>query len=369
MYCNFSIVIIGYFHTVRRILLLIFIAGSLCGCEKDNAKLADWTKIYEGPYSFSSVSFPTEDTGYVAGGYTSNDPLPAYVIIKTADGGKTWTELSLPDTTIGARFSVYFTDALTGYLAGSKGETNYTPLILKTIDGGTNWTVLALPEQAKSNKISSVYFTDANNGFVLCTYNGVILRTEDGGNTWTALDLKNGRLNVGYSSIYFTDSMTGYMVGSHEKPFTAWHYYMIVLKTIDGGNTWSTLMENWYLGRLNSVYFKDVNTGYVAGYQGYLDSHHGIIYKTTNGGQTWSPVWQHDLVGVSKTTLSSVYFVDSNTGFASGSSYLKTIDGGTTWTTLNVPDGQTGPIFFTSATTGYIAGYNGIILKTNTGGK
>ncbi len=92
----------------------------------------------------------------------------------------------------------------------------------------------------------------------------------------------------------------------------------------------------------------------------------GVISKSTDGGETWTgqrtPTTE---------TLYSLYFIDSNNGWASGALgvVLKTTDGGANWTVC-----QTGTtdnlksITFQSTLLGWTAGTNGTILKTDDGG-
>jgi photosystem II stability/assembly factor-like uncharacterized protein len=72
---------------------------------------------------------------------------------------------------------------------------------------------------------------------------------------------------------------------------------------------------------LNSVYFTDSNTGYAVGTG-------GTILKTTNGGLNWTPQNSN-----TSLTLTSVYFPKTDTGYAVGAEIiLKTTDGGENWT-------------------------------------
>ena len=87
----------------------------------------------------------------------------------------------------------------------------------------------------------------------------------------------------------------------------------------------------------------------------------GEIIKTTNGCLNWDP--QSTSVTVH---LHSVYFTDSNTGWAVGDSgtIIKTINGGATWVseysgTVEILHG----IHMISATLGWIVGDIGTILK------
>jgi photosystem II stability/assembly factor-like uncharacterized protein len=137
--------------------------------------------------------------------------------------------------------------------------------------------------------------------------------------------------------------------------------YGIILKTTNEGTSWTALTsgtEEW----LNSVFFTNVDTGYVAGET-------GTILKTTNGGATWVA-----LTSGTTDLLSSIYFTGTNIGYAVGGNdnagtILKTYDGGTTW--KNLPSGTTNhlsSVYFTDVNTGYAAGKLGTILKTINGG-
>ena len=92
----------------------------------------------------------------------------------------------------------------------------------------------------------------------------------------------------------------------------------------------------------------------------------GKILKTTNGGQTWST-----LSTGTYYSFTSVFFVNSNVGFAVGDYWneiVKTTDGGASWTAQSddQDEGLWG-ISFTDASHGIIVGSQGV-LKTVDGG-
>jgi len=99
----------------------------------------------------------------------------------------------------------------------------------------------------------------------------------------------------------------GYAVGS----------YGTIIKTIDGGSTWTASSPGQNTG-LRAVFFNDDNTGFVAG-----DS--GSILRTTDGGVTWAALY-----GCTFNLLRSIFFVNSNTGYIAGcgGTILNTTDGG-----------------------------------------
>ena len=95
------------------------------------------------------------------------------MIIKTVDGGTTWTQqyTCQDDITLS---SVFFSDNDHGWSVGSKG------LILKTDDGGQSWESKIYDDD---NLLKVVAFSDSNNGFIF-GINGMFLHTTDGGSTW-----------------------------------------------------------------------------------------------------------------------------------------------------------------------------------------
>ncbi len=95
--------------------------------------------------------------------------------------------------------STFFTDADNGYAVGDAGT------ILKTVDGGETWTIYS---SGPNNQLNSIYFTDANTGYVAGI--NLILKTEDAGTSWTT-DSSGTWYNL--NSVFFTDSTTGYVVG------------------------------------------------------------------------------------------------------------------------------------------------------------
>ena len=100
-------------------------------------------------------------------------------------------------------FSVDFIDQLHGWAAGYYGT------ILKTIDGGRNWTHISLPN---TDLIRRIQFLNKDYGW-LVTHRGRIMNSEDGGSTWKTLFLEKNNINL--RNIKFLDSNIGWAVG-HE---------------------------------------------------------------------------------------------------------------------------------------------------------
>lgn len=158
-------------------------------------------------------------------------------------------------------------------------------------------------------------------------------------------------VNSGTTSYLIAATMpkdsTGYIVG----------YSGTILKTLDGGNTWSKQVSGTH-NALHSVCFIDENTGYAAG-------EYGTILKTTNGGAVW-----HDISpGISEALL-SIHFPDPLTGFASGGAFISTSDGGSNWPFYQEHHNNWFRcVYFLNADKGFASTYSGIVLSTLNGGQ
>lgn len=260
-------------------------------------------------------------------------------ILKTSNGGASWIKQVSPIA--GTLESVYFTDANTGYIVG-RGA-----LILKTSNGGATWQKLESGISGLTFEyFNSVFFITGYIGYIVGT-NGLILKTTDAGVSWK----KQIGIAKEFTSVYFTDVNTGYVVG-----------HGTILKTTDGGINWiqqTTGTTGYYL---TSVFFTNSDIGYAVGGA-------GAIFKTINGGKEWVP----QISGINNTYGSeSVCFIDANSGYAVGESgrVIKTTNGGGFWTAPYVLGTYSYlySIFFADRNIGYIVGANGTILKTTTRG-
>lgn len=94
-----------------------------------------WQVAYDSGRPFENIwkfSFPTPQVGYAT--VQSYDPAAtARFVIKTTDGGQTWTELPLVDDARVRQFGIGFLDA-------SRGWVGAIPHAFATTDGGVTWT-------------------------------------------------------------------------------------------------------------------------------------------------------------------------------------------------------------------------------------
>lgn len=258
-------------------------------------------------------------------------------IIKTANGGTTWSVLNTGTThTLN---SIFFTDSNNGYAVG--GLDMVGGIVLKTTNGGTNWTL----QTVCNSVINDVFFTSATTGYIAGAYTcGTgLYKTTDAGLTWNSI--ANPNSSIWNIKLFFLDENNGFVAGSYEK----------LNKTTDAGVNWTGSIKMSSTNHLTGLWFTSLNTGYTVGTS-------GIIKKTTDGGTTWT-----NMTGASDLGVRRIRFVTPTTGYAVGNGVLlKTTDSGITWepqTSTNTLG--LGNIFFLDATTGYTCGASGTILKIN----
>jgi photosystem II stability/assembly factor-like uncharacterized protein len=219
--------------------------------------------------------------------------------------------------------------------------------ILRTTDGGKNW---ARHTVATANILWSVDFVDPQNGWAAAAgeHDGHILHTSDGGITWA---VQSSEPSAGFSSVFFIDTNRGWAVGAKNNEWAPpeANSLGLILATSDGGRTWRRQLSPPVV----QAWGPDVA---------------GRTIIATPGGP-----WSDEYVGRLVKGLSSVYFVDARTGYAAGNdcNIVKTEDGGTTWKRQVCPAGGSvnlRSIFFVDASRGWAVG-DSVVMSTTNGGK
>ena len=97
-------------------------------------------------------------------------------ILVSTDGGVSWSQAVVPTRAL--LTAVHMHDERVGWAVG------HDAVILRTDDGGETWTMVhRAPEEELP--LLDVWFRDERNGFAVGAY-GYFLATADGGDTWTA---------------------------------------------------------------------------------------------------------------------------------------------------------------------------------------
>ncbi|MFA5113710.1 MAG: hypothetical protein WC529_05390 [Candidatus Margulisiibacteriota bacterium] len=315
------------------------------------------------PEAMIGLSFPTERIGYGVG--------PWNEMWKTTNRGVTWTKSQLlkgtpPDGLYRIFTSVCFPTAQTGYAGGIylNGVTaDYKPYIIKTTDGGTTWAETNLTDYATVCAVTDLYFADENTGWAVNSYLGMsgmaknLFRTTDGGASWQTGGIVRASSagSVGAQLKVLPDYLS--LIGITAVPNSGGKYDVwavgapwaitgtnMIFKSTDSGATWAVQDSTAFSAPadarkvylITDVDFVDNNTGYVTGvgivgFSPVVSSLYGKVFKTTDGGTTWTQL----ATGMTSTpALLGVDFADANNGVVVGAygTMLKTADGGATWT-------------------------------------
>ena len=201
------------------------------------------------------------------------------IIIATSDGGTRWTKQYSATTvnTVGRSGleAVAFADTAHGWAVGSDG------LILATTDGGATWKKQAAPT---SDGLEDVVCVDATHAWALGDEDNddILLATTDGGATWKVQHTWKMWI-AGVNSLAFADTNHGWVVGGAG----------VILATTDGGGSWMPQHSGTKMD-LGAVAFADATHGLAVGNRfvgadPFSDTFKGsIILRTTDGGVTWS---------------------------------------------------------------------------------
>ena len=263
-------------------------------------------------------------------------------IIKTLNGGDMWQQQS---SGTGSDLNCVFPVSNLDVIACGNNGT-----VIKTVTGGDFWNA----RQSGTNaNLKSVFFISPYTGWI-CGDGGTILKTTNSGNNWSS---QQSGVSVNLNSIYFTSANSGWAVGATGK----------ILKTTNGGSTWAINVDLGTIANLYSVCFPSAGTGYISGeYSTGPGNKFVFFYKTITDGE-W---WLYQFSGVTNT-MRSVFFTDSNRGWAAGDSgvILGTTNGGENW--IGLPGHTVNNLYsvsFTSPMQGWVCGNSGTVLKTVTSG-
>lgn len=172
----------------------------------------NWTPIngQENPVG-GIYYYKDENNGWLIG---SSGEFPSERmgnIFHTTNGGLSWT---LQKTNIGKGNDVYFADLNNGWVVGDSA------LVLKTDNGGSTWTQLTNTGQKSEANHKTVYFLNAQTGWFGSEASDntegdgtrYIVRTDDAGAHW---DTQSTPVSNSIFSIHFWDANNGWFVSDY----------------------------------------------------------------------------------------------------------------------------------------------------------
>ncbi len=291
---------------------------------------------------------------------TSGEDSPAALFESAAPGR--WTPQS---SGISADlFDVDFVNTSEGWAVGDGG------VILHTSDAGQTWE---RQESVVTVALVSVDFVSASVGWAVGKV-GVILHTSDGGESWEPQGAGE-TLGISMASVSFADE-SPVLSGDEGVGWAITEQGSLVLKTEDGGETWSRQRFPTNDARSDMLFLDAA--------RGWATTSSGGVYRTEDGGESWNPQPRPDTDARLGTT--GVFFLDENTGWVTGwrdkgqglqfaqflsdGAVLRTTDGGDTWALTELRTGKAAwDAAFVTPQEGWLVGSFGMIMYASDGGE
>jgi photosystem II stability/assembly factor-like uncharacterized protein len=281
-----------------------------------------WQQMYYTGGSYSDICFINESTGVALNSYMGR-------VYTTTDGGASWNFQALSTSIRAARFF----NSTTGFIFTAAGT------LWKTTNSGVTFVSLASP----SVPAYKAHFLNSTTGFAV---GSEIWKSTDAGNSWVSKGTSNG-FNV--ECITFTNNLNGYILSTSGQ----------LQRTTNGGENWSSSFLP-VTCVFETISFLNSSTGYAAG------SQPPTLLKTTNGGTTWFNAYQR----IISTTIPKVQALDaSRTWVTNGTDKMfRTINGGTSWDSVNTGMANIKWFQFINNLTGWICDDVTNFKKTTDGG-
>ncbi len=208
--------------------------------------------------------------------------------------------------------------------------------VLRSVDGGDSWTLYSIPG-ARDMDLRSIHAHNADTAHVAATA-GRIWRTTDGGKTWN-LTYQTSDTSVFLDALVFRDNRSGMALGDPRDG------RFLILVTQNSGATWSEAPpESCPPADDGEVAFAASGTSLVTRGEavwlgtGGTQSH---IFRSTDGGASWISTGSALRANPGSGGAFSVAFADASHGVAVGGDYTQpdssrgsgsfTSDGGRTW--------------------------------------
>src|ERR1035438_208071 len=268
-------------------------------------------------------------------------------IYKSTDGGTTWVAKYTACDQAFIR-CIIFKDDNHGLAGDQVGN------LWQTTNGGSNWSVLHNFNTSTTNQIYYMSMPTANTWYLACDHT-LLYKTTDGGSTFSQITTTGiSGTTTTFWSIAFADSLNG-MVGTSGG---------VLLKTTNGGTSWTDISTLAGFGTSSIVYIEvqGASTYYLCGGPVSL----GRLVKTTDGGASFSAL----APPVTNIQFYTVKFKDKNLGLLGGLNgpLQRTTGGGATWASVTSP--TTGSIYsfvFSGSNVWLCAGNGDIANSTDNG--
>jgi photosystem II stability/assembly factor-like uncharacterized protein len=237
------------------------------------ATWSDVANLPPVPRRICGLSVVGPNVVFVSG---TNYPTETAAVVKTTDGGETWSLIDLSDQAA-LLVDIHFATPERGWVVGGRDAVRCTgqptsrdvvrPVVLYTEDGGDSWTDLIADwtdhETPHGEWGWKIFFVNDQLGYISLEnfHDGALLKSTDSGRSWTRLRINDRQRNSNLEGVGFIDETTGWVGGWGDWQFVGG----FTSQTTDGGETWDNAKEVGF--RLNRFRFfgTPVTVGYASG--------------------------------------------------------------------------------------------------------
>ena len=278
-------------------------------------------------------------------------------VLRTTDGGWTWTDVSPSGPTLNA--PLYLSGKLVqGRTVAWLGlyQSQRPPVLLETRDAGKHWRAVTLPAPPDS-AANNISFVDRTRGWVMINVGAaagsdevLVLRTTDEGLTWhrvaatpplSSPTLKPSRRGIPLggdkTGMTFHDATTGWIAGT----IATGGIYLYA--SHDGGRSWQRVvlgLPSEFPSAALPITYPPRFFGAKVGLLPVIVNDRTLLFYTSHDGrQNWQPTTPVRF-GMTSSGRIVYDFMDPEHGWASdGRMFYQTTDGARHWTKLtpNVP--------------------------------
>jgi len=351
---NLSRALISLIATCLLPLALAFPAVAATAAGTEALDGLEWREV--GPYRGGRVTavtgIPGQPNVYYMGATGGG-------VWKTENAGRTWENLSDGWFKVGTIGSVAVAESDPNVIYVGTGEspirgvtTSHGDGVWKSSDGGQSWAHIGLPE---SGQISKIQVHPGNPDIAFVGVQGQIwgpseergvYRTTDGGQTWQQV-LKIGP-RTGASDLRMDPTNPRVLYAAmwnHGR--TPWFIHSGgtdggIYKSTDGGDSWKKLAGG--LPEMVGKVAVSISASNPQRVYALLEAEPGMggLWRSEDGGESWALINGHRVLH----TRAWYYIhleadpVDENTVYVLNVPFLKSIDGGETWSVIETPHGD-----------------------------
>ena len=217
---------------------------------------------------------------------------------------------------------------------------------------------------SSSRYLRSIEFATPRLGF--CgSLDSALLKTEDGGMTWTDIAPTIHPRPAGICGISAPDPLNIYACG-------IWRSPAFIIKSTDGGLTWTYKDMSAVATRLIDIFFLNKDTGFATGTAN-PGTDGGILLYTTDGGANWQVKFKtfaaDDMVWKIQTPDSAYFFASVQGTPAHPARIWRSDKNGLNWSSVQITPtyADIQMVGFIDRMTGWAGGWDGL-YKTTDGG-